>query len=75
MPQTAELRVVVDASLLEHFRKGLQQLHSDEPAEHAIANLVERILDGSEYPVGARRTGDNEILISYHLRSFSEPIF
>ncbi len=75
MSQSVEIRVVVDSSLLDHFNEGLQQLDSKSSAKHEITRLVGLILDGSEYPVRARRTGENEIRISYHLRSFSEPIF
>ena len=75
MSQAAEIKIVVDSSLLDHFDKGLQQLHSNSPAEHEITRLLAIILDSSEYPVRAERTGKKEIRISYHLRSFSEPIF
>lgn len=75
MSQTAEIKIIVDPSLLDHFDKGLQQLHSNRPAEHEITRLLALILDSSEYPVRAKRTGEKEIRISYHLRSFSEPIF
>ncbi len=75
MSQTAEIKLVVDSSLLDHFHNGLQQLHSNTPVELEITRLLAIILDSSQYPVRAERTGKNEIRISYHLRSFSEPIF
>ena len=75
MSETAEIKIVVDSSLLDHFNEGLKQLHSNSPAELEITRLLAIIMDSSQYPVRAQRTGENEIRISYHLRSFSEPIF
>ncbi len=75
MSQAAEIKIVVDSSLLEYFNEGLRQCHSDNLAEDEITRLVEIILDRSDYPIRARRTGKGEIRILYHLRSFSDPIF
>lgn len=75
MSQTAEIKIIVDPSLLDHFSQGLRQLHSHSQAEHEITRLLAIVLNGSEYPIRAERTGKKEIRISYHLRSFSEPIF
>lgn len=75
MSQVAEIKIVVDSSLLDYFNNGLQQIHSNSTAEHEITRLFEIILNSSEYPVSAKLTGENEIKVSYHLRSFSEPIF
>lgn len=75
MSQTAEIKIVVDSSLLKYFNEGLRQCHSNNLAEDEITRLVEIILNGSEYPVKAKQTGKGEVRISYHLRSFSEPIF
>lgn len=75
MSETAEIKIVVDSSLLDHFNEGLQQLHSNSTAQLEITRLLAIIMDSSQYPLRARRTGKNEIRISYHLRSFSEPIF
>jgi len=75
MSQTAQIKIVVDPSLLDHFNEGLHQLHSNNLAEDEITRLVEIILDRSDYPIRARKTGKNEIRIFYHIRSFSEPIF
>ena len=75
MSQTAEIKIVVDSSLLDHFSQGLRQLHSNSQAEQEITRLLAIVLNSSEYPLRAERTGKKEIRISYHLRSFSEPIF
>ena len=75
MSQTAEIKIVVDSSLLDHFSQGLRHRHSTSQAEHEITRLLAMVLNSSEYPLRAERTGKKEIRISYHLRSFSEPIF
>ena len=75
MSQTTEIKILVDSSLVDYFNEGLHQKHSNNRAEDEITHLVKIILDGSEYPIRAAKTGKNEIRISYHLRSFSEPIF
>ena len=75
MSQTAEIKIIVDSSLLDHFATGLQQLQSHSQPEHEITRLLASILNSSEYPLKAQRTGKKEIRVSYHLRSFAEPIF
>jgi hypothetical protein len=75
MSQTEEIKILVDSSLVDHFNEGLHQQHSNNLVEDQITRLVQIILDGSEYPISAEKTGKNEIRIRYHLRSFSEPIF
>ena len=75
MPQTLEIQLTVDASLIDHVREGLRQTHSPAAPEDVIVNLLAGVLDESDLPLAARKNGERGILVSYHLRSFSEPIF
>ena len=73
--QDARIELIIDPSLLDHFTVNLHNQHSRTSPEAAITTLVANILDGSEFPVSAEKTGDKEIRIAYHLRSFSQPFF
>jgi len=75
MPQDATIEITIDPSLLDHFTENLNRLESGEAPENAITDLIATILDGSEFPVTAERTGTRKIRIGYRLRSFSEPFF
>lgn len=75
MPRTLDIRLTVDDSLFDHVREGLRQTHSTAVPEDVIVNLLTGVLDGSDLPLAAKRSGKREIIVSYHLRSFSEPIF
>ena len=75
MPRTLDIRLTVDDSLIDHVREGLRQTHSTAVPEDVIVNLLTGILDGSDLPIAAKKNGERGILVSYHLRSFSDPIF
>ena len=75
MSSDSTIDIIVDPSLLDHFTEHLTRAESDIPAEVAITNLVSTILDSSPYSIRAKQTGEREIHISYHIRSFSQPIF
>jgi len=73
--QDVKIEITIDHSLLEHFRENLARQGSPRLAEEAITSLVASILDDSTYPIEAKKAGEREIRIAYHLRSFSQPIF
>ena len=75
MSQTLDIQLTVDASLVDYVREGLQQTHSTAVPEDVILNLLIGVLDGSDLPIAAKENGERGILVSYHLRSFSDPIF
>lgn len=75
MPQTTEVKIVMDRTLVEHFAKGLQEHNSSNSVGEEITNLLQIVLEDSEYPITAKITGKNEIQLAYRLRSFSQPIF
>ena len=75
MAQDMEIKIVVDSSLLAHFKEGLRYQRSKNLPEDEITKLVALMLNDSSYPIEAHKTGEREIHISYHLRSFSQPIF
>lgn len=75
MVKNMEIKLVVDASLLDHFKQGLQKKRSENIPENEIANLVAFILSDSDFPIAAQKIGDLEIQLSYHVRSFSQPFF
>ena len=75
MAEEAKITITIDRSLLEHFAQNLARRESPQAPESAIALLLARILDGSAYPVGARKTGEREIRVFYRFRSFSQPLF
>ena len=75
MSRTLDIRLTVDVSLMDHVRDGLQRTHSRAVPEDLILNLLTGVLDGSDLPIAAKKNGERGILVSYHLRSFSAPIF
>jgi hypothetical protein len=75
MSDSLEVKIVATPSLLDHLREGLGQQGTEELLEDKLIELLRVILDGSEFPIAAERTGERGIRISYHLRSFSQPIF
>jgi len=75
MPNDATISIIVDASLSDHFAMHLAKAGRSTPPQEAITSLVSMILESSRYPISAERTGKTEIRISYHFRSFSQPIF
>ena len=75
MSPTLDIQLTVDASLMDHVREGLGRTHSTAAPEDVVLNLLTGVLDGSDLPIAAKMSGEREILVSYHLRSFSDPIF
>lgn len=69
------ITVTIDRSLRDHVEENLARRDPALGAGDAIAGLLAMILNDSAYPIEARRTGDREIRLAYHLRSFSQPIF
>jgi hypothetical protein len=70
-----EIRIVIDGSLLKHIMDGMKALQVDDNPRDVITSFVEDILNNSDFPMAARRTGENEVRVSYHLHSFSQPFF
>ena len=75
MSHTIEIQVVVDESLTGHIEEGLKRTESAAIPEAVIMRLVTGILNDSDLPIAARKTGDRQIQLSYHMHSFSQPIF
>jgi len=75
MAQNMEIKIVVDPSLLDHFKEGLYQQRSGNLPENEIVNIVTHILSDSDFPIVAHIHGEREIRISYHIKSFSQPFF
>jgi len=75
MPDDATIQVAIDPSLLEHVRGQLARKRYSIAPEEAITSLVSIILDHSPYPIRAKQTGKRAARITYHIRSFSQPIF
>jgi hypothetical protein len=71
---TETINLEIDPSLMEHVRGRLAKTARETTPEALITALVTSILDNSGYPIAATRTGAQSIRISYHLRSFAEPI-
>ncbi|MCP3868500.1 MAG: hypothetical protein GY703_10460, partial [Gammaproteobacteria bacterium] len=72
MGKKFKFQIEVDDSLLEQVRERLEERHSTAMPEEAIVSMITDILDGSDLPIGAKKTEDQRILLSYHLRSFSQ---
>ncbi|MBF0445268.1 MAG: hypothetical protein HQL68_06735 [Magnetococcales bacterium] len=70
-----EISVVIDDSLLKHIHEKLKEQHTDDNPEDVITSFLEIILNNSDYPLAAKKTGEKEIKISYNLHSFSMPFF
>ena len=75
MEQTTKIEITIDPSLLNHYIENLRRKKSHIRPEDAITKLVATILNNSQFPVEAKQTGDREVRIGYHLRSFCQPIF
>ncbi len=75
MPKPLKAKLVIDTSLLEHVKEGLAQRGEGADPEDKILDLLTMILDGSDLPIAAKRTKSGAIRVSYHLRSFSQPLF
>ena len=75
MSEVQDIRVIIDGSLLEHIKKGIQAQHIKGEPEEVITSFLEIIINQSDLPIEARRTGDQELRISHHIRSFSQPFF
>ncbi len=75
MSDGLEIQIVAAPSLLDHVRENLSREGTGVPVEDWVVDLVTTILDGSEFPIGAKRIDKRTIRISYHLRSFSQPLF
>jgi len=75
MAQNMEIKIVVDPSLLDHFKEGLHQQRSEHLPENEIVNIVTHILNDSDFPISAHKHGEREIRISHHIKSFSQPFF
>ena len=75
MSDSLEMKIVVAPSLLDHIREGLDQQGTGEVPEDWIVDMVTAVLQGSEFPIEAKRTDERTIQIAYHLRTFSQPLF
>ena len=75
MPKSLKVKLVVDTSLLAHVKEGLAQQGAVADPEDKILDLLTMILDGSDLPIAAKRTKSGAIRVSYHPRSFSQPLF
>jgi len=75
MSDDTTIQVTIAPSLLEEVTERLAQKKYAIPPEEAITYLVSAILDNSPYPIQAKQTGKREIHLTYHIRSFSQPIF
>jgi hypothetical protein len=70
-----EIRMVIDDSLLKHIQEKLKEQQVDDNPEDVITSFLEAILNNSDYPLAAKKTGEKEIKVSYHLHSFSTTFF
>ena len=75
MSDSVEIQIVVAPSLLNHVREGLDQKGTGEVPEDWVVDMLTAVLQGSEYPIEAKRTDERTIQIAYHLRTFSQPLF
>ena len=75
MQQDTKIEITIDHSLVEHFEENLARREYKKVPEDAIAGLIATILNESPFPIAAKQIGDRKVRITYHLRSFSRPIF
>ncbi len=74
MAEKMVVSLCIDSSLLDYFvTAGGDGVKGT--AEDSLVNFLASFLDDTSYPLAARRTGDREILLSYQLKAFSDPIF
>ncbi|MCB1858119.1 MAG: hypothetical protein KDI63_07600 [Gammaproteobacteria bacterium] len=75
MTEEVSIEIVVDPSLYDHCQENLSRLNAATAPAEEITRLVQIILDGSEFPLEAHVSGERQVRISYHLRSFSQPFY
>lgn len=63
----------IDSSLTDYFAKAGHA--TEENAEACLVDFLANFLNDTRYPLTASRTGKQEILLSYRLKAFSDPIF
>ena len=73
--KTPTIEITINPSLLNHFKQHLSRKKSRITPEDAITGLITTIINDTNFPIKAKRTGKKEIEIGYHLHTFFEPIF
>ena len=77
--------VVLGLIFLKYISDAFEELHGKletgegeyegADPEDKILDVLTMILNGSDLPIAAKRTKSGAIRASYHLRSFSQPLF
>lgn len=73
MPGKMIISLCVDSSLSEYFAAAGHA--SDVDAKDSLVAFMASFLNDTRYPLAACRTGEREILLSYRLKAFADPIF
>jgi len=75
MAGTVEIRVVVDAPLVQYFAEGIRKDHIAASVEEELVEFLATLLGESSYPMSSRRVGAAEIHLNYRPKAFADPIF
>jgi len=75
MPESIEIKIVIDPSLAKYFEEGMAKQHIQATTAEGITEFLATFLNDSRYPIDSSKTNEQEIHLSYRLRSFADPIF
>ena len=75
MPESIEIKIVIDQSLAKYFEEGMAKQHIRATTAEGITEFLAALLNDSMYPIDSNKTNEQEIHLSYRLKSFSDPIF
>ncbi|PLY11835.1 MAG: hypothetical protein C0624_01320 [Desulfuromonas sp.] len=75
MSKAIEVKVVIDASLVEYFEQGRREDHLEANVGELLTEFLASLLGDTNYPMTARREGEREIHLNYRAKAFADPIF
>ena len=75
MSEDIEVRIVIDPSLAMYFEEGMSKRHIDCSTTEERTEFLAMVLNDTMYPIASRKAGEQEVHLSYHPRSFADPIF
>jgi len=75
MSGTVEIRIVVDAPLVQYFEDGIRKDHLAVSVEEELVQFLATLLGETNYPMSSRKVGEKEIHLGYRPKAFADPIF
>jgi hypothetical protein len=75
MPESVELKIVVEASLVRCFDEGASKRHLDCSATQEMTEFLAMVLNDSMYPLASRKADEQESHLSCRPKSYADPMF